>query len=491
MLNKTAKMATDYSLAAGLEVIPFQDKTLSQSDWWTPLLQMHWGELFAAGEQVVSSCKINRVYYKSEKQSYRVYLKARIESRNGRFLGEQALFAHLLPEYDLQYQWVQAKAKSWTQPTFGPAVCLIPQPGMIIWAYPNDPKVPGIALLADSSKILAKLQENPVAFGLKPSQQPIAIKTATLTKYVTSQRCGYLYEVELADGTHQALYGKAYREASGAQAQAIWQQIWNSPARQQGDLLLPEPYSYDVERHILWQEVVKGRPLAKILPKVDLPQIASNVGHQLAALHNLQLDLPTGNTLEQERGELAKCLTAVSRFLPQIANRCQKLYEHLLSDPETLQQTGLVPIHASFKPSHILVENGRSADNHSTNYRCTLIDFDGTVIGDAGYDLGRFIAHLRGAEAKGKLDSATVEKAIINFCTAYNQAANQPVAQVRINWFTTSLLLSSHIYKLIKRLSKKRLDDKQIDRLLTLAEQTLSTGTLNNDLLDKEATHVI
>ncbi|MEM7115915.1 MAG: aminoglycoside phosphotransferase family protein [Chloroflexota bacterium] len=477
MLNQAAPLLANYGLSAGLEVTSFQPEMLSQSDWWSRLLQLHWGGLFATRVQLVSNCKIKRVYYKPEKQTYRVYLTATIQAANGQHLGEQDLFAHLLPPQELEAQWRQAQNRSWVQPAFGPAMCLIPEPGMIVWAYPNDPKVPGAALLAESAKVLAQLQAAPTAFGLQPEQQPVGL-TAKLAKYVTGQRCGYLYTVQLADGSEHPLYAKAYRQTAGKRANQIWQQVWDSAARKNGRLHLPQPYSYDSEHHILWQETSSGQPLAKILDSVDLPQIAANVGHQLAALHNSNFDLPAGDGIEQEKAELKKCITAVQRSLPQIADRCNKLYARLLDNPEASQPSVQVPIHASFKPSHILVDGDR----------CTIIDFDGTTWGDGAYDLGRFIAHLRGTEAKGKLDSAIVEASVANLCRAYNESANQPISQARINWFTSSLLLSSHINKLVKRLLKafNHVGDEQIDRLLTLAEQATT-----HHPLAKEGTHVV
>lgn len=443
----------------------FQPEQLSDSSWWLQLLKAHWDDDFTTGQRQLLACKIKRVYYKPENQSYRVYLDVKVGDANGRYLDSQILFAHLFPRHELYQQWTAAQAQTWTQPVFGPPIFLILDYSMIVWAYPNDPRLPGLALLANTEQVLTTLQADPAAFGLPEAQTPIAIKQAVLTKYVASQRCGYFYDVVLSDGSTHPLYAKAYRPSKGKEAAVAWQQVWDSSARRQNQLSLPNPYSYDPTRHILWQEAVTGQPLAKMLPEANLPQLAAGAGHQLAMLHNLKLDIPVGITIEDEKEDLGRNLTSISRALPMLADRCQRIYERLLSSLETLQSAPLVPIHASFKPSHLLVENGR----------CTLIDFDGTALGDAAYDLGRFIAHLRAAEAKGRLDPETVNRAVTCFITTYNRSADNPVALTRINWFTTSLILSSHINKVVKRMLKQANvgHNGQLDRLLTVAEQLL------------------
>lgn len=465
MLNLGTKAVVN-GLDAATEKTAFQPEQLSRADLWEQLLERYWGGFVATGEQTILTCRVKRLYYKPEKGTCRVYLNVKVGSANGRFLGEQILFAHLLPSTEIQHTWQAVQAQHWAQPAFGPPVFLIPEPSIIVWAYPNDPHLPGLPLLSNKESVLSALRTAPEAYGLACNQQAVTIEQTTLTKYVAGQRCGYIYDIGLEDDTTHRVYAKAYRAKAGTAAAAVWQQVWNSPARERGELSMPEPYSYDLQHHILWQEMLEGQPLAKILHDVDLAAVTADAGRQLAALHSLALDVPSGITLEHEKGQLAKSLTAVSRAFPRAAARCQQLYERLLSDPETLQKVNLVPIHASFKPSHLLVANDR----------CSLIDFDGTVLGDAAYDLGRFIAHLRGAESKDKLDADTVNHAVAALCQAYNQAASRPVAQSRMNWFAASLILSSHINKVVKRMLKThdQFGADHIDRLLSLAEQTLS-----------------
>jgi len=113
-------------------------------------------------------------------------------------------------------------------------------------------------------------------------------------------------------------------------------------------------------------------------------------------------------------------------------------------------------VHASFKFSHIFESEKGIA----------FIDFDGANIGDPGYDVGRFLSRFYRMKAFHKISPRLAKQSIRNFREAYNQLANKPMSQKRINWFTASHLVSSDIYKLVKRA-----DPVNLSKLLHLADQ--------------------
>jgi hypothetical protein len=289
-----------------------------------------------------------------------------------------------------------------------------------------------------------------------------------MTKYVPGMRCGYIYHMTIAaSNSHDtnshdtnsscAVYGKAYREDEGEKAYAKMKQIWESEASQRGDLVLPQPYSYDPETQILWHEALPGQPFAKFAGTIsNLPDVAQEIGARLAAFHGTSLQLHLEMTFDFQVEEVRRAVAAIARTFPDYAEPCAAVGQKLLDAAAQLGPGAVTPVHASFKFSHIF----------ATKKGIAFIDFDGANLGDPGYDLGRFIAHLYKMQASGKIDPEVAEQTITNFCDSYNRAAASPVPQERINWFAASHLVSSQVYKAVKRMGPE-----QVGKLLQIADR--------------------
>jgi len=95
---------------------------------------------------------------------------------------------------------------------------LIPEWETVLWAFPNDPKLPGLSQLINTDKILAAMQKSPEDFGLKKA--PLSL-TATQTKYVPGRRCGFIYNIAFdrpngnSAPAELSVYGKAYQPGEG------------------------------------------------------------------------------------------------------------------------------------------------------------------------------------------------------------------------------------------------------------------------------------
>ena len=82
---------------------------------------------------------------------------------------------------------------------YGEPLALVPKWNTILWAYPNDPRLLGLAELSDPRKVLSSMQRAPRAFGLPDDQRPVSIQ-AQLSKYVPGARCGSIFTVKLDPG---------------------------------------------------------------------------------------------------------------------------------------------------------------------------------------------------------------------------------------------------------------------------------------------------
>jgi len=428
-----------------------------------PMLQRCLGPAFAAGEMHVESCVIDQLYYKPGGDC-RILFTASIRRCHDEATAQQIFFGKLFRHGSAKKIYDSLNLQHLAPPKFGPAVIYIPEWEMILWAYPNDPNLPGLSLMVDSKKILAFAKAAPEKFGLQ--YPPVAV-TAEMTKYVPGMRCGYIYRmVPAAANGHvassAAVYGKAYRDLEGEKAYEIMKQIWASAAAQRGDFVLPQPYSYDPETQILWQEALPGQPFAKLAENLpNLPEAANEIGRRLAAFHGTRLQLPLKMTFDFQVEEVRRAVTAISRTFPDSAQACAAVGEKLLHAAARLGPGPVTPVHASFKFSHIF----------ATARGMAFIDFDGANLGDPGYDLGRFLAHFYKMQAGAKIDAAVIESTAANFCASYNRAAASPVPQERIDWFAASHVISSQVYK-----SVKRMDSALVSNLLNIADRLCSTS---------------
>jgi thiamine kinase-like enzyme len=422
------------------------------------VLQQYLGTRLVAQSQRISSCRIRRIYYKPGGKC-RLSIKAKICDRDGNALGEQLYFGHIFASGQGEAAFEQARRQELLPPEFGDPIGFIPEWETVLWAYPNDPNVSGIATLMNPEKVFKLIAKQPKRFGIQNGYHPKAI-AARLAKYVPGKRCAYFFDLTLEEKSSHAMkphtiFAKTYTTEEGAEAFVIMNQIWRTEACQSRAFRMPQPYWYDDELNILWQEALNGQALAKIVDEVNLPETAKQAGAELAAFHGCGASLPEKMTGAFQLEELQDALAAVGQSLPQHAEAYARVHHKLMAAYEALPPAALTPVHGSFKFSHIF----------HTGREIAFIDFDGANQGDPCHDLGRFLAALHRIQFESAIDTPTARRAAENFCAAYHRAAKLAVPQARIDWFTAAHLLGSEIYK-----SVKSLIPGEVEQLLKIAE---------------------
>ncbi len=429
-------------------------------------LQENLGETLQAHGQRIHSCNIKRMYYKPHRRC-RLNMIAKIRNQRGEKLGEQIYYGRILPPGKGRRLFQRLQRKNFLTPAFGAPLGFVPQWEMIVWAYPNDPNMRSMKTLVQPSKVLARAQAQPLLFGIRNGYRPATI-TTRLAKYVPGKRCAYFFDLGLTELGNTAtrvhtIFGKTYKANDGEAAYAIMNRIWQTPACQGRGFRMPQPYGYDANLKMLWQEAIAGHALAKIANGIALPEVLRETGRGLAAFHDSGLRLPELYTLDFQLEKIRRAVEAVQHTAPQHAEACVTLQQKLFASASSLPAVPLTPVHGSFKFSHIFYD-GREV---------TFIDFDGAHQGDPCYDLGRLIAYLGKEQAAGEIDEAVAQRARANFCAAYREATPRAVPQARVNWFASSHMLTSQIYKAVKSL-----DVSLLERLLALAKNW-SDGVLD------------
>ena len=178
----------------------------------------HLGPRFAEGELRLEGIDIERAYYTpGPKGSYRLKLRATVATREGKRVGEQVFCGQLWPETALSDRIEQARERSLCAPGFGEPLAIVPPWNMLLWAFPNDPEILHLSLLAGPDTLLARARRNPENFGLSRDAELLGVQSE-LVKYVPARRCTWCCRFELAGGEIHEIYAKMYRHRDAPRA---------------------------------------------------------------------------------------------------------------------------------------------------------------------------------------------------------------------------------------------------------------------------------
>lgn len=406
-------------------------------------LERRLGARFSSGELSIGDCAITRVDARPGRDGECwLQLRARIRNRVKCECGEQLFSAQLFAPGRARERFERARLDPAVEPAFGEPVCLVPEWNMVVWAYPNDPALPALSWLADSGRVVESMRAAPGMFGLGSGELAERVEVE-LGKYVPARRCSALLRIAIArQPDERRVHAKAYRGSAVQRAFGIARGIAESVAPRGGALRVAQPHGVDPGLGILFQEALPGTPLSRLLSERDLCTEAEQAGAALAALHALRLELPERCTLSSELLELGAKGDLLLRAFPGARIRIEALRKRLVGVSRSLGAAPQVTVHGSFKPSHVMAAAGGVA----------LIDLDGASRGDAAYDLGRFAAHLLGASLSGRLPRANADALLGALQRGYAQLAERPVAERRWRWFAASHLLTSQLYKAVKRI---------------------------------------
>jgi len=371
----------------------------------------------------------------------------------------QILFGSISYEGDAARQFAKAESKAakgkLVAPGLGAPAYYLPEIDMVLWAYPNDPKLKALRRNVEPEAVREALVHlgGPAA-AVRDGWRLGAVNQA-LVRYIPRKRCVFRYEIEWRqergpDGAPRSLpavvlqhvFGKVYdSDEPGREAFAVLAGLWRAS---QGDarwLRVPRPLHYDPGLRTLWQAALPGSHLAVQAGQVE-PRLAAAIGRGLALLHQARLQVRPLLTLDDELVKLRQAVRLVLRVHPEFGAPLAHIEAALERALPGLSRLPLVPAHGTFKLNHLL-HDGKAVG---------LIDFDSVVLADPLYDVANFTSDLHYLEAQGVLPPGRAAKLAHAFHESYAMHAPWGRRDTVLDWYVASLLVRKQALKCVKHL---------------------------------------
>jgi aminoglycoside phosphotransferase (APT) family kinase protein len=420
---------------------------------------------FGRGPLVVEDCHIVHSRYRTSDESRRtgsafLSVAYELEVRNGETSGRgvQVLHAKAYPHGHPRQPPGAAGGRC--KPRFGEAIVRLDDLDVVVWAFPNDPKLPHLPELMDPSAVRRHLpyEALPPGFRSAAELEDVAIE---VVQYTPEFRCTTRYRIRGAapEGPQTVtIYGKTFRDGRAAEILRQLEAVRRRQADAVDAFIVPRPLGCAAAVKTLWQADVPGLPLVEILDRRNCDSWLAAAARGLAALHRADVaglrGGPTHDRLAAVRLESAELMAA----FPRLRTRLASIHARLESAARWVApgRDGLV--HGDFRLDR-LVRHGE---------RLGVFGLDHLSAGDSIQDVASFIVELR----HHAFDVPLVDRMTAVFLDAYRDAAGGEIADERVSWHAAVQIL-----KRACRLHKRRQwvpgFESELKQLLVRAERTV------------------
>jgi len=408
----------------------------------------------------VRACEVEEVYYRPGRHCGVLY-RLRLEAPDGT-VHDEWLYGRMLPRELLRERHdkahdavVAAGASALVRSALDP-VSLWDDPGMIVWTFPNDPKLPGLLAMADPAHARERFVRERAGLGLNGHERPTARGTALSferVKYMPTKRCVLRYRAAPApsNGAPPApfeFYAKAYPEGGSATPFRLQRAALARLAAGRAPVEIAEPLVHMRAESVIWFADWGGRGLVAEAAEQGWERMAERAAAALAAFHQLALPgVPErwspSEELEEAREDAAKYAVRAGRHARPVLDLLARLEREL---PRPGRRPAVV-LHGAFRAEHVLV---RGADT-------ALLDLDGMALGDPLVDVAEFVASLEFLalrSAAGPLDTELVSR---RFVERYAASVPWAVEGASLGWYARASILRK-LHGAVKRLARPTLE---------------------------------
>jgi len=367
------------------------------------------------------------------------------------------------PKAGAEARYAKAQRDTHVQPKFGPAIHFLPELNMVLWGFPNDPKLKQLHRLLDHNALSELLREYWNSFHLPPGVTLASVATKPI-KYAPHARCTLCHELRLEGAGNLMIYSKTFnRKTSGELIFKTMQTLWNAPVCQSGEIMIPEPLFFEPEMNSIFLRGIEGINADENPGELDLDRIATESGVALAGIHQCHIkDLPSRSDQQEAMSQVNEAEETLGDFDGAYSARVKAIAQAMWEKYPRLIPVTPTPIHGAFRLSQLLVVNGKLA----------LVDFDDFSLGNPISDVASFVAHLLYLTLNDKLTPEQSRSAVRHFCRAYAERAPWGLPSDVLAWQTAAHLVGKQAKWCIK-LAKKNYRNS-VDQLLNMAVDILA-----------------
>jgi aminoglycoside phosphotransferase (APT) family kinase protein len=411
----------------------------------------------------VLACEVEEVYYRPGRHCGILY---RLQLNGGDApVRDEWLYARMLPRELLRERYekalgvvVAAGASALVRSSLDP-VSLWDEPGMIVWTFPNDPKLPGLRAVADPARARGRLVRERSRLGLTAAAgrgraghgEPPEFERV---KYMPTKRCVLRYQVANghANGGAPApfvFFAKAY-PTGGSEAPFRLQRLaLERLAAAHATVEIAEPLVHLPEESAIWFADWGGRGLVEAAGEQGWVRMAERAAAALAAFHRLALP---GIPLHPSPAEdLAEARVDAARYAARVRGHAGIARGIVAGLERGLPRSGperpAVVLHGAFRAEHVLVRGPHTA----------FIDLDGMALGDPLVDVAEFVASLEFLALRSEASPFDTECVSRRFLESYAASVPWAVDGGSLRWYALVSILRK-LHGAVKRLARPTLD---------------------------------
>jgi thiamine kinase-like enzyme len=349
------------------------------------------------------------------------------------------------------------------KPTF-----YVPELEAMVWVFPNDRKLTGLAGLIDSVSLsqrylpelvtrhfgsdwrIVDLVSDPIRY------RPERVYTVRVNLSLRNVRTG---EIE-----SRVLFGKTYCLDEGESAWRLLQSLWESEARREGRILIPYPLAYQAEIKTIWLCGLEGMTLDEYDVRSErFYELLAKTGSTVAGLHQTPISAAPLVTKSDIVSRLETAADLIGRLRPARREELRSLIERLTALSDRIGVSFMATLHGDLHLKNLFVTSDRIAQIA----QIALLDLDNLSQGDPLRDLGSFIASLH---YRGLIEGRTcdvVADISHRFILSYRENADWEVSEASLNWYIAAALIYERAYRCVTKLKVERVEI--LDEIIDLA----------------------
>jgi hypothetical protein len=416
---------------------------------------------FAPSEVSIDDCEIVHVRYRTTERDERerkpflsVCYRLDVRERPSGLRATQFLHAKAYPQGTSAGRFEKARRSVRARPRFGEAVAHLPRLHAVVWAFPNDPRLPHLAEVIDPEQVKQHLPYD----RLPPLFSWIGAVGVDVVRYKPEVRCTTRYRLQtrVADVPSFVLYGKTFRHRRGGEILRRFVSLWERSLEGDAGFLLAEPLGYTEPARTIWHVELAGERPLDLIATERFEELIVEAARALAQLHSIDVpDLPL-TTVADHLDRSHQRAATLTRAFPRLDGRLAALRSTLEKESASLGPPHESIVHGDFLLKQLVVHRGRLG----------ILDFDNLARGDRIEDVANFMVdlHFQGLEpgrARGLASS---------FLRAYRrQTVTQGVPADRLRWHVRLQLLALGGF-LFKRRHLLAGFESELEHILDLAE---------------------